>query len=302
VIADAHEQVRPLTVARRHGILVQLTSDPAWVYGDHKRLVQVIANLLNNSVKYTPESGTISLQLDATETHIEIRITDDGIGISAQLLNNIFELFVQGERTSDRSHGGLGLGLAIAKKLVKLHGGSVSARSDGINKGSEFKIRLPRLIVEIDCSRPAEPVLPMSQVIDSKAFILIVDDNIDAAEMLGAFLKTKGFRVAVEHGGETALTRAKQDTFDAFLLDIAMPGMNGFDLVRELRVLPLSRTKLMVALTGYGNEMDGTRIFAAGFDVHLVKPVSPEKILGLLEKITPRVRIYTPRNDMRTGV
>ena len=286
VIADAHEQARPLIDALQHRISVQLTSEAAWVTGDHKRLVQVTANLLNNSAKYTLKKGNISVRLDATETHIEMIISDDGIGISAQLLANIFGLFVQGQRTPDRAQGGLGLGLAIVKSLVELHGGSVSAHSYGNDKGSEFTIRLPRLLVQSDCPGHTEPAPAVSQVIRPKAFILIVDDNVDAAKMLGALLKANGFRVAVEHDALSALKRAGQETFDAFFLDIGMPGMDGCGLVQRLRALPQSRTKLMVAITGYGTKSDRQKFFEAGFDEHLVKPACLKKTLEMLDRIT----------------
>ena len=212
VIADAIEQATPLVDARRHHLSVQLTPEIACVTGDHKRLVQVVANLLNNSAKYTPESGNISVCLQVTGTHVVIDVADDGIGISAQLLPEVFGLFVQGERTFARAQGGLGLGSAIVRSLVELHGGSASAQSRGHDKGSEFTICLPRLSMQGDCPRHARPPPAVSPVIRSEAFFLVVD----AAEMLGEFLKAKGFRVAVEHGALGALRRAEQETFDAF--------------------------------------------------------------------------------------
>jgi len=289
VIADGLEQARPLVDARQHRISVHLTSQPAYVTGDHKRLVQIVVNLLDNAAKYTPENGNISVHVDAIETHIEIAVADNGTGISAQLLADMFGLFVQGERTFAQAKGGLGLGLAIVKSLVELHGGSISAQSQGIDKGSEFTIRLPRLLVQRDYSPHAEAlpaVAAVAQVIQSKTSILVVDDNIDAAEMLGAFLKAKGFRVALEHDALGALKRAEHEKFDAFFLDIGMPGMDGRDLVRRLRALPQSKTKLMVAVTGYGNEADTKSFFSAGFDEHLIKPACLKTILEMLENIT----------------
>ena len=283
VIADAIEQVQPFVDARHHRLSAQLAPELAYVTGDHKRLVQVVANLLSNAAKYTPENGSISVRVDVIETHIEIGIADNGIGIPAQLLPDVFGLFVQGERPFARAQGGLGLGLAIVKNLIELHSGSVSAQSQGHGKGSEFTICLPRLSTPSDCWHNVEEASASTQVTAPKPFVLIVDDNVDAAVMLGEFLKSKGYKVAVEHDGHNALKRAKKEKFDAFFLDIEMPNMDGLQLVKHLRALPHSTTKLMVAVTGYGSESDRKRFSVSGFDEHLVKPVILKKILMLLE-------------------
>jgi signal transduction histidine kinase/ActR/RegA family two-component response regulator len=285
VIADAIEQAQPLVDTHQHQLLVHLTPEPTYVDGDHKRLVQVIANLLINAVKFTPNNGRIAVRLDATGTHIVIGVEDDGIGISAQQLPDVFKLFVQAESTLNRAQGGLGMGLTIVERLVELHGGSVSAQSQGLGKGCEFTIRLPRLSGEIDYSNHAQKSPQAQPVIPSAVSILIVDDNVDAAEMLGELLKVKGFRVAIEHDGLGALRRAEDEAFDAFFLDIGMPSMDGLQLVQSLRARAQSRNKLIVAVTAYGSESDKTSFVASGFDERLVKPASPEKILEVLEKI-----------------
>jgi signal transduction histidine kinase/ActR/RegA family two-component response regulator len=289
VIADAVEQVRPLIDAHRHRLSIQLMPEPSYVTGDHKRLVQVVANLLSNSTKFTPVNGHISVRLQASEAHIVIGVADDGIGISVLLLADVFKVFVQGKRILNRAQGGLGLGLAIVKSLVELHGGSASAQSQGDGKGSEFMVRLPRLFEQSDASpRHTDQTSAAQPATRAGATIMVVDDNVDAAEMLGAFLKAKGFCVTVEYDANGALKKAAEKSFDAFFLDIGMPGMDGLQLVQRLRTLPQAKNKLMVAVTGYGSAADKVSFSASGFDERLVKPATPEKILEVLEKISHR--------------
>lgn len=284
-MTDAVEQVRPLIEARKHRFSVQLPLEQAFVLGDYKRLVQVMANLIGNAAKYTPEGGTILAQVEIDQECVVIRVVDNGIGISPELLPHVFQLFSQGERSPDRSQGGLGLGLALVKNLVELHGGSVKAESQGLNAGSQFTVRLPRL-----AKSQQEPVtamnnaeeMPFAQSKPEEFRVLVVDDNLDAANSLGMFLQAKGYQVVIEHDAFRALERAKQESFKAFLLDIGLPGMDGNLLARHLRTLPEGKSAFMVAITGYGNDFNRESSMKAGFDEYVVKPANPSKIISLL--------------------
>jgi PAS domain S-box-containing protein len=284
VVADAVEQVRPLIKACKHYFSVQMTLESAQVQGDYKRLVQVIANLINNAAKYTQEEGTILTRVDVRDGLVVISVKDNGIGISPELLPKVFELFVQGERTPDRSQGGLGLGLALVKSLVELHGGSVSVDSKGADAGSTFTVRLPRLMTDKESTIPANEQETVQKA-PKELRVMVVDDNADAADMLGMFLETRGYHVTVEHDAHTALERVKHESFDAFLLDIGLPGMNGNELARRLRVLPQAASALMVAITGYGSQADRECSLSAGFDAYIVKPADPMKVIALLSHV-----------------
>lgn len=284
VISDAMEQVRPLMEARKHRCMVQTAPGSVFVSGDYKRLVQVTANLLHNAAKYTPQHGRIELALEAASDAAVLTVKDNGVGIPKDLLPNVFELFSQAERSTDRAHGGLGLGLALVKSLVDLHGGSVSASSAGHGAGSTFTVRLPRLP-----QRESEPAASWPERSASGAGaalrLLVVDDNVDGAQMLAMFLEASGHLVAVEHSGQAALTRAEAETYDAFLLDIGLPGMDGRELAHRLRALPQAANAMLVAITGYGLAGDGAESLKAGFDHYMVKPVDPVAVATLLAGI-----------------
>ncbi|RNF27968.1 autoinducer kinase, partial [Massilia aurea] len=229
VVDDAAEQIRPLIGARRHKVVLDLPTGPAHVKGDHKRLVQVVANLLGNATKYTPEGGHIQLQLVDVGDDWELNVSDDGIGMEARLVERVFDLFTQAERTPDRSQGGLGLGLALAKSLVELHGGSVGARSPGLGHGSTFTVRLPRHRQE---SLPLAPHLPghlpaSSPILDAAPpnalRILVVDDNLDAAHTLNLFLRATGHDVEIAYCGVDAIEIAKVFAPQVCILDIGLP-------------------------------------------------------------------------------
>jgi PAS domain S-box-containing protein len=281
VVSDAVEQIRPLIEARRHKLLVETAPQDATVSGDYKRLVQILANLVNNAAKYTPEGGEILVRMKATDSEVLVSVKDNGIGIEKSLLPNIFELFSQGERSSDRSQGGLGLGLSLVKSLVELHGGSVSAQSSGPGGGSAFTVRLPRLARNTDAplASHVKRELPFQA---GSLRIMVVDDNADAATMLALLLEFNGHQVAVEHDPRQALQRANMEPFDAFLLDIGLPGMDGTELARRLRAMPTGRRALMVAITGYGQHFDRSNALKAGFDHYFVKPIEPTKLLAVL--------------------
>ncbi|MGE4239836.1 PAS domain-containing protein [Ramlibacter sp.] len=284
VIGNAIEQVRPLIDARGHRLATQIASGDVYVLGDATRLVQVISNLLNNAAKYTPPSGTLTLALSAPEgaEFVEVRIADNGTGIDAQLLPHIFDLFTQGERTPDRQQGGLGLGLSLVRSLVELHGGRVAAESEGRGEGSAFTVTLPRL--------PAQAPVPAAAATASGAAaapgalrLMVVDDNRDGAETLGVLLETLGHEVRVAHDAVQALALAESFAADVFILDIGLPGMNGYELARALREQRRSRDAMYIALTGYGGTKDRQRAGEAGFDHHLVKPADLAELARLLD-------------------
>jgi PAS domain S-box-containing protein len=284
VAANAVEQVTPLIRARRHELTVRLPPDSDMVIGDEKRLVQVIANLLNNAAKYTPEGGHIALDIGVQDTNVVIDVADDGIGMEPELTAHVFDLFAQGRRSSARSSGGLGLGLALVRSLVELHHGSVTCASPGIGQGSRFTVRLPRLFKDRrrgDCnagySRIGRTVDPLR--------IMVVDDNIDAASMLAMLLEASGHHVRVEHTPLRALEQSRIDPPQVFLLDIGLPEMDGNELARRLRAQAATAQAVLIAITGYGQESDRTITAAAGFDHHFVKPVDTGVLTALLARI-----------------
>lgn len=284
IIADAVEQVTPLIRAKHHYLSVHLSPEMVMVRGDRKRLVQVLANILNNSAKYTPEGGNIELRTRAPHSQVVIEVTDNGIGMASDLVARAFDLFAQAERTSDRSAGGLGLGLALVKSLTELHGGTVSCASDGVGKGTVFTIYLPRLL---DPKLQSEQHDRGSNTLKtlSPLRIMIVDDNVDAASMLQMVLEVMGHTVTVEHGSRRALERAQSETPDVCLLDIGLPDMDGIELAQRLRALPNTAKSVLIAITGYGQESDRQRTFAAGFDHHLVKPLDAKELVAILAEI-----------------
>lgn len=283
VISHAVEQARPLIEARRHRLTCQTSGAAAYVHGDMKRLIQIVANLLNNAAKYTPEHGDIMLTLEVAADSLKIIIADDGIGIEAGVLAHVFEMFSQAERSSDRSQGGLGIGLSIVKNLVHLHGGAVSAQSAGTGSGSRFTVTLPRALpasvaASADTGRLALPTGPGRRV-------LVVDDNVDAAHVLGMFLDLAGYQVTVVHSAQAALEYAGREAPDACLLDIGLPDMDGNALAQRLRAQPATASSNLIAITGYGQESDRLKTTDAGFDRHFVKPVVMEKLLAALSEL-----------------
>ena len=280
VIADAVEQVEPMIEAQGHYLTVDVAPEHAHILGDHKRLVQIVANLLNNSIKYTPSGGHIYLRMAVPEGHIVLSVEDNGIGIDPQLQPHVFELFSQGKRRSDRSQGGLGIGLALVKNLVELHGGQVSCFSEGSNKGSVFTVTLPRHIEVAQADGQRSNHMPSASSIPLQ--VLVVDDNEDAAQMLGMLLKASGHAVSVEYNPMRALERAQVDAPDVCLLDIGLPEMDGNELARRLRSLPKTAKSVLIAVTGYGQAQDLKQGLEAGFDHHFVKPVDMKKLFHIL--------------------
>lgn len=279
VIQEALEQVRPLIAARKHRLDIDMPDGDTFVSGDRKRLVQVIANLLTNAAKYTPEDGHLTLHMTSNARQVVLRVSDNGIGMTAEVQSNVFGLFTQAKRTPDRAQGGLGIGLALVKSIIELHHGSVTVFSAGLGQGSTLTVQLPRLYAPV-----MHPAISSSatETTGPHLNILVVDDNIDAADLLAMALREHGHNVVVEHGSATALERVKAFSPDACVLDIGMPNIDGNQLARELRVLPATRQALLVALTGYGTRHDRDTALASGFDHYFVKPVDINALLQLL--------------------
>jgi PAS domain S-box-containing protein len=284
IVSDATEQVRPLIEAQRHHLTVDLAPEPAHVIGDHKRLVQILTNLLNNAAKYTPEGGHIHLGMKVPDGHIVITLQDNGIGIAPELQPSVFDLFSQAERKSDRSQGGLGIGLALVKSLVELHGGSVTCFSEGLGKGSVFTVYLPRLLQHMESPDRRQSNRTKKMPVE-KLRILVVDDNADAAKMLSLYLEALGHHVLVEHGSRRALERAKLEQPHVCMLDVGLPDMDGNELARRLRAAPETAKAVLIAITGYGQVQDKENSAAAGFDHHLVKPVDAAKLMAVISDI-----------------
>lgn len=247
------------------------------VNGDNTRLVQCVGNVLTNSAKYTNDGGHIHIRSSIEGADALIEIADNGAGISPELLPQIFDLFVQSDRTLDRAQGGLGIGLAVVRRLVEMHGGRVTAHSDGIGGGSTFEIRLP-LIEESD-----HDVTEPEVIKTTPRRVLIVDDNADAADMLALLLQLDGHEVQAVYSSRDAIARAQSFRPDVMLLDIGLPEINGYEVAEQLRAIPQLPDIHLVAVTGYGRPEDRARARAAGFDDHLVKPVEAIELKRVLE-------------------
>ncbi|MGY1488619.1 hybrid sensor histidine kinase/response regulator [Methylobacillus pratensis] len=280
VVADSIEQVLPLMESKQQRFSLELCSEEASILGDKKRLVQIITNLLNNAAKYTPAYGSIKLDMRLENGQAVIRISDNGVGIVEGEQLHIFELFAQTKRNSDRSQGGLGIGLAIVRSMVELHGGGIDCRSAGIGHGSCFTVSLPLLLPQAPAAVPEQAGHAMAH--PSRAPVLVVDDNIDAADMLASLLDLQGYDTLVEHEPVSAIKQAQEHQPQICILDIGLPGMDGNELARRLRSMPETSDALLIAVTGYGQERDRETSLQAGFDHHLVKPVDVEKLITIL--------------------
>ncbi len=304
VIGHAAEQVRPSFDLRAQNFYLCSTADSMPVRGDHKRLVQVIANLLGNASKYSASGGTITVTLERDGPRLRIDVRDDGMGIDPDFLPHVFDLFAQAQRSSARSQGGLGMGLALVKSLVHLHGGTVSAASPGPGQGSCFTILLPAMSETPDARAEAGDPRPEpgpgteAESVPAPAGagglrLLVVDDNIDAADTLADYLRGAGHRVAVAHDSLAALALAEHQDFDACLLDIGLPGiMDGNALAGRLRRLPGAARATLIAISGYGQQSDKAVAARAGFDHYFTKPVSAPALLAELDR---------PRRAARTA-
>ena len=279
VLRTAIEASQPLMGERGHSLAARLPRERIVLDGDGARLSQVFWNLLNNAAKYTEPGGRIELDAAFQDGAVVVRVKDDGIGIPPEMQDRVFEIFTQVDRSLERSQGGLGIGLSIAKRLVEMHGGSIAVRSEGLRKGTEFTVRLP---ARVDGAQRAAETDPHLRPIALGKRILIADDNPDSAETLQLMLEVMGNEVRVARDGEEAVKMAQEFAPDAILMDIGMPKMNGYDASACIRSLPAGRGAFIVALTGWGMEEDKQRSKAAGFDRHLVKPVEPRMLEELL--------------------
>jgi signal transduction histidine kinase/DNA-binding response OmpR family regulator len=276
VIHQSIETARTAIDAKRHHLVVNVPSTPVWVHGDFARLAQVVGNLLNNGAKYTGEGGRIELALSAERGEAVITVRDNGIGIESQLLPHVFELFTQGERSLDRSQGGLGVGLTVVQRLVELHQGRVEVMSEGSGKGSLFRITMP-CISEVSQPQEAQ-VKAVAETMSGGKRVLVVDDNIDAAESIAVFLRLEGHEVRTVSDGPQAVAISQVFAPHVAVVDIGLPGMNGYEVARRLKNAATHRPSLLIALTGYGQREDRVRSEEAGFHHHFVKPADPRTI------------------------
>lgn len=275
VIQHSIETARTLLDSKKHNLVLNLPATPIWVHGDFARLAQVVGNLLNNGAKYTAEGGVIELTAAADRGEAVITVRDNGMGIDSALLPHVFELFTQGERSLDRSQGGLGVGLTVVQRLVELHQGRVEVLSDGAGKGALFKIVLP-------CISEVPQAPPEAQKREAAAGggkrVLVIDDNIDAAESIAVYLRLEGHDVRTESDGARAVAIAQVFAPHVAVVDIGLPGINGYEVARRLRAQETNPPALLIALTGYGHKEDRARSQEAGFHHHFVKPADPRII------------------------
>jgi signal transduction histidine kinase len=279
VVGDALELVKPYLASLGHQLEVELPPPPVYLDGDATRLAQVLSNLLNNAAKYTDRGGRLSLRAAVEQDVLKIRVRDNGIGIAANMLGEIFDMFVQADTSLERSTAGLGVGLSLARKLAELHGGSIEASSAGPGQGSEFTVTLPLMAAPADSATAA----PGPGGGRARCRILLVDDNADFVDGIGGLLRAAGHTVRVCHEGMEALEVAELFAPDFAFLDIGLPQLNGYDLARALRRLPGLRDTVLVAVTGWGQQKDRQLAFDAGFQSHLVKPVGFEQIVAILD-------------------
>ena len=289
VVRDAIEISMPLVTAGDHRLSVHLPEATVALCVDRHRVAQVLSNLVNNAAKYTPRGGRIAVEARVERDEVAVSVVDNGIGIGADLLPHVFDMYVQAQAHHTMAQGGLGVGLNLVKRLVELHGGRVSAESAGAGQGSRFTVRLPLAgnapaVADASDAAPEAAVAPVADTLR----VLVVDDNVDAALTLGDLLDMSGYRVAVAHDGATALALAARDVPRVVLLDIGLPDQSGFDVALAMRAIPGMEAATLVALTGWGAEQDRQRSSEAGFDAHLTKPADFGKVEQLLREAVER--------------
>ncbi len=283
VLRSAVETSLPRIEEAHHQFELQISEQPLIVEGDGVRLAQVVSNLLNNAAKYTPSGGQIRLSLAAHDGQAVIRVKDNGVGIAAEMIPTLFDMFVQVDRHLERSQGGLGIGLTLVRQLVEMHGGRVEARSDGLGRGSEFIVYLPLAVGKLaDASQPKSEH-PAGKTPSLR--VLVVDDNQDSAQSLVMMLEFMGHQVQSASDGPDGLAVATQFLPEVVLLDIGMPGMNGYEVARRMRTMPQLSHTLLVAQTGWGQEEDRRMSREAGFNHHLVKPIAPNRLIEILAEV-----------------
>ena len=284
IVTNAVEASRPAIESENHQLTVSLPTEPVYLEADLTRLAQVLQNLLNNAAKYTPPGGRIELHAGFDGHSVAIRVVDSGIGIPREMLPRVFDMFTQVDRSIERSSGGLGIGLTLVQRLVELHGGTVEARSEGQDKGSEFIVRLP---ASMESSADAAPANSSDAKSVRRVRVLIVDDNIDSADTLTEMLRASGHDVDTAYDGAAALGAVDSHRPEVVLLDIGLPKVNGYDVARKIRQRGPQRRIVLVAVTGWGQDEDRRRSQHAGFDHHLVKPVDPASLDRIFALITP---------------
>ena len=286
VVEHAVDVIRPLCEDRGIALAVSLPTETVCLDADPARLEQVLSNLLSNAVKFTEDGGSIGLTAELQAGEVVLRVRDSGVGIAPELLPRIFDLFTQGDRSLDRTRDGLGIGLTLSRNLVEMHGGTIEAHSEGAGKGSEFVVRLPVTVearAEVPAATGAAPARRSLRV-------LVVDDSEDTAETLGTLLEMTGHTVQVAHSGPAALEAVSAFRPDAIILDIGLPGLDGFQVAQRLRENPAMKDVTLIAATGYGQEEDLRRSKEVGIDRHLVKPVDLRELQELLAAVGERGR------------
>jgi PAS domain S-box-containing protein len=283
----AIEASLPFITAGRHEFRSCLPESPVWVDGDSSRLSQVMSNLLNNAAKYTAEGGRISLSLSTEGIYAVARVEDNGVGIPTEMLNEVFDMFTQVNRTLDRAQGGLGIGLSLVRRLTELHGGEVVADSKGLGFGSTFTVRLP-LMAPTEITQPAAQTPKPDTSKTSRLRILVIDDIPDVADVMKMLLDLEGFDTQVAYSGRDALRLAKEFSPDVIFCDIGLPEMDGHEIARRMRSDPAIASTVLIALTGWGAEGELRKTRESGFDFHMVKPVDANALLELLSRIEPR--------------
>jgi signal transduction histidine kinase/CheY-like chemotaxis protein len=278
VVNDALEVVRSYIELHGHELAIDLPDRPVFLHGDATRLAQILSNLLNNAAKYTNRGGHVTLSARVDDKTLVLDVADTGIGIAPEMLDSVFEMFVQVDSTLERSNAGLGVGLSLARRLVELHGGTITAHSEGPGRGSRFTVRLP---IVVDPEPPTKPT-PAAFISAETYRILLADDNVDFVNSIGALLSAMGHSVVITHNGPDALTAASRFCPDYAFLDIGLPQMSGYDLARGIRNLACGPMTVLIAVTGWGQEKDRQLAFEAGFDHHMVKPVRFEQIEEIL--------------------
>ncbi len=284
ILHQAVETSRPLIEGSGHELVTSYPSESIWVEGDPTRLAQIVANLLNNAAKYTDRGGKIVLAAERQDHEAVVRVLDNGIGLSAEMLPRVFDLFAQADRSLDRSQGGLGIGLTLVRSLTELHDGTVSARSRGPGQGSEFIVRLPAITRDHSSPGSTEHASPDDDSHAPSLRVLVVDDSQDAARSLARVFTLWGYEVRVVHDGQSAIEAASAEAFDVIFLDIGLPGIDGYQAAERLRDKFGSERPVLVAMTGYGQAEDLARSRSVGFDEHFVKPVNLDRLRETLSR------------------
>ncbi len=301
VVSSAVETARPLIEGKRHKLEVILPAAPITLEADPLRLSQALSNLITNAAKYTDSGGRIEVKAALERDELLLAVTDDGIGISEDAIPKLFEMFTQLQDGSARAEGGLGIGLALVRGLVTLSGGTVEARSPGPGLGSTFTIRLPRSLV-IQDARPEPKTVIAHGTLGPRCKVLLVDDNRDGVDTLGLVLRMSGFEVHIAYSGKEALELAAREKPDACVLDIGMPGMDGYETARRIRQEAWGRRILVVAITGWGQRDDKQKAAAAGFDRHFTKPVNPDHIQHYLVEFSKRLKALSTDAEIASEV